>query len=187
MDGLTLLSDATAAGLTVRANAGRLVIRGPRAAEAVARRLLEHKAEVLAALGVDGSPGGDEEPLRPHGEPRPESGPVASRQVEPTGSDGWPADAIDAGEPCPACGSLEKWFDLRGNEHCQRCEADGLEKALRLADRAAELLRRNPPRQNRGPDVARIATEAASPTRNTSGTSGDSRAVRGLFRGCQDG
>ncbi len=51
MDGLALLSEATAAGLTVRVEGDRLVIRGPKAADAVARRLLEHKPEVLAALG----------------------------------------------------------------------------------------------------------------------------------------
>jgi hypothetical protein len=51
MDGLTLLSEAVAAGLTVRVDGDRLVIRGPKAADAMARRLLEHKPEVLAALG----------------------------------------------------------------------------------------------------------------------------------------
>lgn len=51
MDGLTLLSDAAAAGLTVRADGDRLVIRGPRKAEPLARRLLEHKRQVIAALG----------------------------------------------------------------------------------------------------------------------------------------
>jgi hypothetical protein len=51
MDGLTLLSDAVTAGLTVQVDGERLVIRGPKAADAVARRLLEHKPEVVAALG----------------------------------------------------------------------------------------------------------------------------------------
>jgi hypothetical protein len=51
MDGLTLLTDATAAGLTIHVDGDRLVIRGPRAADTLARRLLEHKLEVVAALG----------------------------------------------------------------------------------------------------------------------------------------
>lgn len=50
MDGLTLLEDARAAGLAVRADNGRLVIRGPKRAEDVALRLLAHKAAVLDAL-----------------------------------------------------------------------------------------------------------------------------------------
>ena len=52
MDGLTLLREARAAGLTVAADGARLCIRGPRQAEAVARRLLAHKAAVLAALAA---------------------------------------------------------------------------------------------------------------------------------------
>jgi hypothetical protein len=50
MDGLTLLEEARGAGLRVAAEGDRLVIRGPKTAEPVARRLLAHKAEVLAAL-----------------------------------------------------------------------------------------------------------------------------------------
>ena len=52
MDGMTLLEEARAAGLTVLADGTRLVVRGPRAAEAMARRLLERKVEVLAALAA---------------------------------------------------------------------------------------------------------------------------------------
>lgn len=85
------------------------------------------------------------------------------------GPDGWPVDTIDQGGPCPACGSLETWWSIDGNEHCQRCEAPGLEKAFRLADRAVRLRRKHPHRQNRAPDVAHGASEAANPTRNTSG------------------
>src|SRR5262245_1699111 len=50
MDGMILLAEARASGLTVRAAGDRLVIRGPKRANAVARRLLESKAIVLAAL-----------------------------------------------------------------------------------------------------------------------------------------
>lgn len=50
MDGLALLAEAKAVGLRVSADAGRLVITGPRAAERVARKLLDHKPLVLAAL-----------------------------------------------------------------------------------------------------------------------------------------
>ena len=50
MDGLALLRAADAAGLTVNIDGDRLVIRGPRSADATARALLEHKPEVMAAL-----------------------------------------------------------------------------------------------------------------------------------------
>jgi hypothetical protein len=53
MDGLTLLDEARAAGLTVTADRGRLVIRGPRRAEPTARRLIAHKGLVLQALTAD--------------------------------------------------------------------------------------------------------------------------------------
>ena len=50
MAGLTLLEEARAAGLTVRADGDRLVVRGPKWGEPLARALLARKAEVLAAL-----------------------------------------------------------------------------------------------------------------------------------------
>ena len=57
------------------------------------------------------------------------------------------ADAIwDAaeppGDPCPKCGSLERWWDLLGNEHCQQCQP--LHRARALADLAARIRRRKP-------------------------------------------
>ena len=45
-----LLNEARNAGLTVRVAGARLVVRGPRSAEAVAWRLLNRKPEVLTAL-----------------------------------------------------------------------------------------------------------------------------------------
>jgi hypothetical protein len=50
MDGLTLLAEAAAAGLVVTADGDRLHIRGPRSAGALARRLIEHKTDVLTLL-----------------------------------------------------------------------------------------------------------------------------------------
>lgn len=51
MDGLTLLQKAREAGLTVSTKGTKLVIRGPRRSESVARLLLQHKPIVMAALG----------------------------------------------------------------------------------------------------------------------------------------
>jgi hypothetical protein len=50
MDGVTLLRRAREVGLAVAADGDKLVIRGPRCAEPVARLLIEHKPEVMAAL-----------------------------------------------------------------------------------------------------------------------------------------
>jgi hypothetical protein len=52
MDGMTLLRQASEAGLAVAAQGNKLVIRGPRRAEPVARLLIERKREVLAALST---------------------------------------------------------------------------------------------------------------------------------------
>jgi hypothetical protein len=52
-DALTVLTEARAAGLEVRAEPGRLVVRGPRSLETVAQRLLERKAEVSALLAAE--------------------------------------------------------------------------------------------------------------------------------------
>ena len=50
MDRVALLAEARRAGLTVVADGDRLRIRGPRRSEPIARRLLEQKFLVLAAL-----------------------------------------------------------------------------------------------------------------------------------------
>jgi transposase len=47
MDSLALLNEAHAAGLEVRADGDRLMVRGPRSAAALAQKLLAHKADVL--------------------------------------------------------------------------------------------------------------------------------------------
>ncbi|MDP9356400.1 MAG: hypothetical protein M3R02_14165 [Chloroflexota bacterium] len=47
---LTLLTEARAAGLEVRLEAGRLVVRGPRSGADLAHRVLARKREVLIAL-----------------------------------------------------------------------------------------------------------------------------------------
>jgi hypothetical protein len=53
MDTLTLIAQARAAGLTLRADGDRLVVTGPRSAEALAMQLLDHKPTVLAVLTHD--------------------------------------------------------------------------------------------------------------------------------------
>ena len=53
MVGVRLLADARAAGLEVRAESERLIVRGPAAAEALAGRLLDNKPTVLAELEAE--------------------------------------------------------------------------------------------------------------------------------------
>ena len=54
MGGVELLDEARRAGLTVKADGGKLVIRGAHGAEAIAKRLMNSKQAVMAALLVDG-------------------------------------------------------------------------------------------------------------------------------------
>jgi hypothetical protein len=51
MDGLTLLGEARAAGLEIKVEGDRLVVRGPRSAAPLAEQLLSMKHEVIALLG----------------------------------------------------------------------------------------------------------------------------------------
>ncbi len=50
---VTILTEARAAGLDIRIEPGRLVVRGPRMLEDIAQRLLARKHEVLALLGEE--------------------------------------------------------------------------------------------------------------------------------------
>ena len=52
-DALTALAEARAAGMEVRAEPGRLVVRGPRSRAELAQRLLDRTAEVLALLAAE--------------------------------------------------------------------------------------------------------------------------------------
>ena len=52
MGGMTLLDEAHAAGLAVIIDGDKLVVRGPRRAEPIARELLANKREVMAVLAT---------------------------------------------------------------------------------------------------------------------------------------
>jgi hypothetical protein len=116
VDGLALLSQARAVGLTIQPVGERLVIRGPKVADAVARQLLSHKAVVLAALAASN---GNTTPANPE---------VAAFDDLPL-----------PGPACPRCKSLESWTDGLGRQRCGACEANTLHKGLQLAERAAWL------------------------------------------------
>ena len=52
MDALALLAEAEAAGLEVRREGERLVVRGPKSAAALAERILDAKSDLLAILAL---------------------------------------------------------------------------------------------------------------------------------------
>lgn len=60
-------------------------------------------------------------------------------EMAPLGDDGWPENTIEPSEPCPSCGSLAKWWDAMGGEHCLPCEWLKRERSRWLAKRATEL------------------------------------------------
>ncbi len=47
--------------------------------------------------------------------------------------------------PCPRCGSLELWWDLLGQPHCQHCDAAAFERSRRWLERAERIRRRMAP------------------------------------------
>ena len=119
MDGLTLLVAARAAGLDVRAEDERLVVRGRRSLEAIARLVLAHKDKVMRLLTSDGGPSLD-----------PIVGGVLDRPVHPDAS-----EPMDAGAAvrlssclrwanCDECG--HRFFSLGGDDPlCVVCRHRG--------------------------------------------------------------
>jgi Zinc-finger of RNA-polymerase I-specific TFIIB, Rrn7 len=99
---MSLLHEARAAGLEVHADADRLVIRGPSSAEAIALKLLAHKADLLQLLAAP-----------PKDATEAENAPAA-------------ADTTHA-NPCAQCGSQERWRWLDGRQICRSCLMHGNE------------------------------------------------------------
>ncbi len=121
MDGLTLLAEARASGLIVLAEGDLLVIRGPRSGEAIARRLLAHKPDVMDALAAESAAG-------------PESPGILLQWIEP--------DDDAAPRPCPRCGGSDLWETIAGTWRCQHCDAAALKRSRAAADNAARLRER---------------------------------------------
>jgi hypothetical protein len=92
-----VLAEARAVGLEVRAEADRLVVRGPRLHEEIARQLLALKPVVLALLiEEEAELGWRIEAMRPQ---VPERGPIpvlVARAVSPS-----PGHCLSCGEPLP--------------------------------------------------------------------------------------
>lgn len=107
MDFMKLISEANAAGLSVRADGDKLVVRGPRSAEAIVQRLMAHKEEVLAIVRTTC-----------HLSPKPPSSskiagvPETTHRVHP---------AAEVGA-CKLCGCALGWQTEDGRIACAECE-----------------------------------------------------------------
>jgi len=102
----------------------------------------------LDDAGVELQPAGDRLRYRPADRVSPDllnrmrhCKPALLAALEPVelDADGWPVDSVDPGEPCPVCGSLLKWWDSWGTEHCQNCERETLTRAHETAEWAASV------------------------------------------------
>jgi hypothetical protein len=141
MDGLTLLAEASAAGLTVEAVGDRLVVGGPKRAASLAQRLLDQKPAVMKVLQV---PAGQQPVPEPAVEvPVTSLATTTEITAEPLGADSWPVEAVEPGEPCPKCGGLLWWEDLEDGRHCLSCERAGWERSEEVAARARRLRARS--------------------------------------------
>lgn len=148
---IDLLDDAHRLGLAVRLDGDRLVVRGPKRAEAIARALLAHKAEVLDVLRNSPSTvytfaANAEENAKPVDVDIVDTtknafADIIVEDIEP-GVDPWAEaeDWTDATPYCSTCRSCAGWVSMADRWHCLRCSPP--RRAERLLDRREEILRR---------------------------------------------
>lgn len=163
MECLALIQQAENAGLQLRIDVGRLVIRGPKRCAEIAARLMERKAEVIAAMEANADYEGGGERAAIQNEARiadveglpcddaADAGRYAT-WVESFDGDGCAVlthpdaegERIDAAAlpPCSLCGSLSLWQTAAGTWRCCRCEPPT--KAATLRDLAETIRRRFP-------------------------------------------
>ncbi len=79
---INLLEEARSAGLIVKASGDRLVIEGPEEAEAIALELIQHKAEVMAALVATERSTPPQQPRRPR-KTKPRAKPEGTNRAKP--------------------------------------------------------------------------------------------------------
>ena len=119
MVGVNLLAEARSAGLVVKADGDRLVIEGPKRAAAVAQKLIQHKAEVMAALaaGATCSP----QPQQPQRKAPPQAPPAKPRRAKRGFQ--WPAEPqrLDS----HFLGLRLRWTEAGGHYRIERFPEDG--------------------------------------------------------------
>ena len=82
MGGIDLLVEAQSAGLVVKADGDRLVIEGPKQAAVIAQKLIQHKADVMAALVATERPTPRQQPCRPR-KAKPRAKPEGETRAKP--------------------------------------------------------------------------------------------------------
>ncbi len=137
---LTLLDEARAAGVDVSVKDGQLRVRGPRAADTLARRLLDHRAELVSLLG--------------RGEPRAARTPIAAADAPAitAGLAGGPVSVVGEhtvggirrilytptaerpaapAQPCYACGGRRFWRGTSVRWICAVCHPPAVPRVAR--------------------------------------------------------
>lgn len=122
----TLLAAARAVGLAVTEAGGRLTVRGPKGAAALARLLLDRKDAVLAALAPEGTTDHPDARMAP----RPSWEALAALRWGPAESDPEPGLAVHS-PPGPADLAALPWHEMAADpyavaerEAIRRAEAD---------------------------------------------------------------
>lgn len=164
---MDLLDDARRLGLTVRLDGDRLIVRGPKRAEATARALLASKAEVLDVLRNSPSTvytfaANAEQNAQPVGVDNVDSAKsdfanIIVEDIEP-GVDPW-TDAEDwtgSMSTCSTCGTAALWLSMADKLHCQRCEPPT--RAEAVIRRREKILRRLDGRTHPRPQAAASAS-----------------------------
>lgn len=156
----SLLARCDSLGIGLQAHGGRLRFYGrdDDLTPELAAKLQAHAAELLEIIGggpQDGDggpvtagpqdlPGGDPDGADGAQDPAPSDSDAAEWQ-EVTDTDGRRClvrsgaadlEIIDV-NPCPVCGCLERWQDLAGEWHCERCSPRT--RATRLREHAQRL------------------------------------------------
>jgi hypothetical protein len=134
MGGLTLLDRARAAGLSFTADGDRLIIRGPRSAETVARELLARKPEVLELLATPppaATVAADTAGVQPDLSGCPPAVDARPAEETPAPDTGQAADPLDALTVCHRTPRGWRWsdpdappielFDVEPEPRCWRC------------------------------------------------------------------
>jgi ribosomal protein L40E len=119
MDVLTLLREARAAGLHLRADGDNLVVEGPRTAAPIVEKLRQHKADILAALGAPCCPACG----RRNGPPIDIADGCQAHHITPEMTARWWALAQEMDRTvswCHCCGGPSPNGALR----CRRCEGE---------------------------------------------------------------
>jgi hypothetical protein len=121
--GLTLIQEAREAGLSLRPEGDNLIIRGPKAAEPLVRRLIENKPAVMDALTM---------PTQPSPPPPPTERPGHTLELTyNSGTWSWRYRRVDAADLAfaayvaagsPVAGVIHRAAALQGESHVDRAQ-----------------------------------------------------------------